>query len=204
MFQITLPHSHCINNDESSHFDGICDIHSKTIGIKLQKVISEKKRAPCLIIQSAQNRSQIDDNREHSKDSPLHRTVIKNLDKTLAILDVHSFYKNAFRLLPQTELDGDPNESYLVLFSLYENDVNERLYRFLKRKRGHENLALIRSPDIVFILKYYTFEMNVPTFMLEFSEFMDVPDKLLDDIADFLDIHFIQMYNYNKISGKKI
>lgn len=195
MFQITLPHSHCIETNTDSRFDKICDISSEEIGRKLHRRLYEKK-IPSRVVTSHQNRSHVDDNRKHSMEAitPLHENVLSKINKTLAIVDVHSFYRNAFKVLPQKELHGDPNESCLVIFSLYKMDVNERLYNYLCVEKKHKNLALISSPDIVFILKYYTNELKVPTFMFEFAEFMDVPDALLDDIVLFLEMYLYKPY----------
>jgi len=191
MFQITLPHSHCIKttNKNNSRFEQICDISSETIGRRLHKIFYEK-RIPSTIVMSHQNRSHVDDNREHSLfefNTPLHRKVMLNIDKTLGILDVHSFYKGAFQVLPQIELDGDPDTSCLVIFSLDKGDLNEKMYRFLKKRNPARNIALIKSPDIVFILKHYTKTLKVPTFMFEFAEFLPVPDDLLQDIVLFME-----------------
>lgn len=197
MFQITLPHSHCIktNRNINNRFEQICDISSEEIGRRLHKIFYEKK-IPSRIVMSHQNRSQVDDNREHSLmefNTPLHQKVMQKINKTLGILDVHSFYKGAFEILPQIELDGDPDTSCLVIFSLERGDVNEQLYRFLKKQKSktRRNIALIKSPDIVFILKHYTKTLKVPTFMFEFAEFLPVPDDLLEDIIKFLEMKLV-------------
>jgi hypothetical protein len=212
MFQITLPHSHCIETirvssgsekSTENRFEKICDISSEEIGRRIHKIFYTRK-IPSTVVTSHQNRSHVDDNREHSLfefNTPLHQKVMTNMQKTLGLLDVHSFYKGAFTVLPQEELDGDPDESYLVIFSLYKNDLNEQLYNFLKKQDPSRKLALIKSPDIVFILKFYTKELRVPTFMFEFAEFMQVPDDLLEDIVTFLENLLFKPYQ--NIARKK-
>ncbi len=200
MLCMTLPHAHCHRGKD--RFEQICDISSEETAYRLSYIF-ETLNIPNVIVTSKQNRSVMDDNRKESElSSPLHRTVKRNLDKTLCILDIHSFYKNAFRLFPEIkQLDGhDPDDSALVIFTTGNDSCNDSLYYYLKKRNPDIPIALMLTPDLVFILKHYIEKHRVPTYMFEFAEFRPIPQELLESIGMYFKNHVFDLYQYFKQS----
>jgi len=199
---MTLPHAHCYKENGKDRFSQICDISSEETAFRLSGIF-ETLKVPHSIVTSKQNRSVVDDNRKESEfKSPLHAAVKKNLDKTLCILDIHSFYENAFAMFPDIkQLDGhDPNKSVLVIFTTGNDSCNDALYYFLKRRHPDIPIALVLTPDLVFILKHYIEKHKVPTYMFEFAEFLTIPQELLESIGLYFKNHVIGLYNFFKES----
>lgn len=195
MLCTTLPHAHCFAGTD--RFEKVCDITSEETAYRLASVF-EKLKIPNVIFTSEQNRSVLDDNRKESElTSPMHKKVEEQLDSFFCILDIHSFYENAFQMFPKIiKLDGTAtfNECSLVIFTNGLNTCNDELYYFIKRHCPSSKISLVLTPDIVFILKHYMEKRKVPTFMFEFSEFVEIPQELLDTIGLFFKTRVFDVY----------